>query len=640
MGQFNKNLETLRANYDSEQLSYLADTPKEKFEPREDLNIHFHQLQEPYDFEENREEIRLSSVVEDVKDDIIGDSFDESSKSKKRHKGYPKKYFDPTDSEYEEKNGKTYYYFNVEKTLRKHNLMKLTKLVRIEKLEKWTFNKPFWDRVAEKQHNSVEKLNNSTAHEQFIHDLKNRIIKICAACLAVLAIFSYVSLSMIPSQKFQKAGTMLSSENYEQAYNAFTQLGNYKGSYVYAHYCEGQMALKSGDYDKAKKCFSDLKDYKSYFSQKIKIDDLINEADYQKAISDYNASDFETAKSEFKSLSTYKESINYYYKCSCEIAEQLYSDGNVYDAIDNLYEAGNANFETAHDRLVELADDIYEEGMGAYNLEDYDTAVKDFSFLKTYQYKDSEDMYIQCSYKNALIQYSNGNYEEAQKTFASFEEYKDSYALFKECTYMLAKQEYAENAANSIEKYTSIKGYKDTNNVLSSPRMVLYGKWRITEQDAMKIDPVEFSFQSKGLFFTNTPISGVAISTDATSYEYTWQNNCYTAMDSAYTMSVNFPASEINDGDVNKITLVCNNGSNTYSYTCERVQTYLEMINDSNNIQNTENEKQTLNQQISSEVQEYIEKKTDKIINGQKISFKKEAANTITDENTGEEEQQ
>lgn len=57
--------------------------------------------------------------------------------------------------------------------------------------------------------------------------------------------------------------------------------------------------------------------------------------------------------------------------------------------------------------------------MGAYNLEDYDTAVKDFSFLKTYQYKDSEDMYIQCSYKNALIQYTNGNYEEAQKTFAS-----------------------------------------------------------------------------------------------------------------------------------------------------------------------------------------------------------------------------
>lgn len=106
MGQFNKNLETLRANYDSEQFAYLADTPKEKLEPREDLNIHFHQLQEPYDFEENREEIRLSSVVEDVKDDIIGDSFDKSSKSKKRHKGYPKKYFDPTDSEYEEKNGK------------------------------------------------------------------------------------------------------------------------------------------------------------------------------------------------------------------------------------------------------------------------------------------------------------------------------------------------------------------------------------------------------------------------------------------------------------------------------------------------------------------------------------------------------
>lgn len=48
---------------------------------------------------------------------------------------------------------------------------------------------------------------------------------------------------------------MLSSENYEQAYNAFTQLGNYKGAFVYAHYCEGQMALKSGDYDKAKNVF-------------------------------------------------------------------------------------------------------------------------------------------------------------------------------------------------------------------------------------------------------------------------------------------------------------------------------------------------------------------------------------------------
>ena len=107
-----------------------------------------------------------------------------------------------------------------------------------------------------------------------------------------------------------------------------------------------------------------------------------------------------------------------------------------------------------------MADEIYNKAMNAYGTNDYNAALNDFSFLGSYKYKDSQDMFTQCSYQQALECYKKGEYNDAILNFEAIIDYKDSASLIKECTYKLGNQSYSFNPVNSIAQFESIKGIK------------------------------------------------------------------------------------------------------------------------------------------------------------------------------------
>lgn len=607
--------------FDDAQIDYINSTPENERLPQPELNIHFNQLQAPVShivFSESK-----TPIEELFEDKHLESAKEKNTLNDKKYKGYPKRYPDPTDEEYEEKNGKYYYYFNITKTLRIHNLIFIEKIIPKGKLEKWTYNRPFLDKYAQRQHKKVVALNEMSAREQFWHDIKVRMIKAGIIVSVALVSFLYVKYSAIPSYRFEKASTLMNSEDYENAYYLYNGLGNYNQSFVYAKYCEGQMCLRVGKFDQAKDCFIKLEDYQEYFSEDIDMTQMEHESDYLKAIDMYNQRMFNDAKILFKSIYKYSNSTEYYYKCCYQQAMESYDNGDIYAAIDDLYEAGSADYADSHDMLIKLADEIYNKALSAYNEKDYESALNDFSFLKSYRYKDSEDMYTQCSYSQALDCFNNGEYKEAASDFDRIKDYKDSISLNHECVYRIGKQAYSLNPASSILKYETITGYKDVNSILCSNRLSLYGKWNIIEQNGSTIEPIEFTYTDNDEFFTDTPLSGVAISTEAMPYKYKWSEDHFEALDGEYKMTVTAQDNKLNkEYLINCVLLECTNGSNTYTYLCERTMTYSDMINLSDET-DEEYADMSLNEIISEQIKKYIDKKIDAIVekDGEEISL-------------------
>ena len=610
----NKSVESVQIDFSDEQKAYIENTPPEERRAQDSLNIHFHQLQEPVSFaiivpkKEKRQEVLPE--VEFEKEEDTGRK--KKTTRKKAHKGYPKEYFDPTDREFEPKDGKTYVYFNVEKSLRKYHLTKITKIIPIAKLEKWTYDKAFFDKIAEKQHAKAEKLNALSADKQYKRDWKVRLIALGSVTFVFLLGGMYIKSVYLPNKAFEKGGNLMAAEKYDEAYYEFNKLGTRDNAHVYAKYCEGQMQIKTEHYDKAKECFTLLLDYQNLFANDISIEKMVQKCDYLKAKDLYNAEDFEGAKALFKSVYQYEDATTYYYKCSCEIADSYYVNGDYYTAIDSMYEAGNAGYEDAHNRLLNMADELYNKGRVAYDDKNYEEAQKIFKFLSEYKFKDSKDRYTQCSYNAAMEKFTAGNYTEAETSFNRISEYKDSVALMKESTYNLAQQTAYDNPVKSIKLYEKIKDYKDANEILTGNRLVLYGRWNITELNDSKITPIEFSFYDGGLFYTKTQISGVAISTDATPQSYIWINDHFSAIEDTYQMSIEVNESSLNTQySVNDLTLICTYNDNTYRYRCERTMSYTEMLKADNTVKDTEETTLTLNQMIEQEIKAYISKKTD-----------------------------
>lgn len=633
---FNETIYDFFAKCSNAQMEYINNTEPGKRAANPALNLHFHQLQEPMIFVASSPEPSQSADISDILNqnntasEALFENIENKDKAakkpkrKKEYKGYPKKYIDPTDAEYEEKDGNYYYFFNIEKTLRKYNLMKITKLIPLSKLEDMTFDKAFFDNIAQKQHAKTELLNSYSGAQQHARDIKIRLIKTAVLLFSASLIFLYVSKVYMPKKAFEQGSTYLSSSDYENGYYVFSELGTYNDSYVYAKYCEGQMLIKKKEYDEAKECFELLLDYQDKFTEAISIQDFIYKCSYLKAIDLYNNSEYEEAKRIFKSIYKYEDATTYYYKCSCEIANQYYEQGDLYQAVENLYEPGTANYEDSYDRLITIADQIYNNAVASYNLGNYEEALADFKFLADYSYKDSETMVTQCSYQYALDLFEESNYTEARESFSEITEYKDSLALMKESTYQLAEQAYYQNPVTSISIYETILDYKDADDILTADRLCLYGRWNIIEQDSSVINPIEFSFYNGGLFYTKTQISGVAISTDATPYSYIWKSDHFEAINGEYTIYIEPIIDESYNGySVDKIILICSNSTNTYKYSCERIYSYTEMIKKDNSVEDKEETILTLNQIISNQINDYIDKKTDGVvvINGTEVEI-------------------
>lgn len=533
---------------------------------------------------------------------------------------YPKVYEDPTDEEIDEKTGKPYYYFNFTKTIEYSKLKFLGKILPTKAIDEVLYDKGAFDRIAEMQHEKTTRLNNMSAAEQYSRDNRNIAITVFVMAIFIFSIVFKVFFDIMPDRNYEIAMNYLNNKDYENAYYTFNDLGDKELSIYYAKYSEAKMYYKYEKYEEAKEAFTLLLPYQDavFKNLHINIQDEINECSYQIALTYYYANDYETAKNIFKEIYTYSDSTERYYECGYQIARQI--DTNWQDnedlkkALKYYYRVRNYSKSDVSSSILRIQETLYDNATNFYNQKNYEEALDIYEYLAIFNYTDvtdgvsAKDMVSQCTYRYGLDLYANRQYESARKVLTEIPWYKDSYVLSKECVYNIAKILYNNNPVASIAEFNKIIGYKDTNDILYSSRLTLYGKWKVTEMNGSIITPIEFSFYDDGQFRTNKQILAVAISTDATPIYYKWNGEAFITDDGRYSINLSY------DLESNKLNMSCSGPTQVVNYVCSRLMTYEEMIVSENNEANTQTGEETLNQRFRTLIQDYVDKKTDNIV--------------------------
>ena len=117
----------------------------------------------------------------------------------------------------------------------------------------------------------------------------------------------------------------------------------------------------------------------------------------------------------------------------------------------------------------------YKRAMELYNQEYYDEALAILEPLG--EYKDSQDLVLECKYGAAVDLMENGEYLEAREVFCEITDFKDSAELTLECGYRQAiefmeNEEYAE--ARGV--FRILEGYKDSATKLDECGINIYGE--------------------------------------------------------------------------------------------------------------------------------------------------------------------
>lgn len=602
--------------------TFNPNPPKDKIagknfnDPSLDIIYGYEYLERRKELEERRKEERKKKLEEIKREEEAQKAKQKkaSNKPKKEIKvpdKYPKTYIDPTDMEIDEKTGKPFYYFNFRKTLHNSKFRFLAKVLPMNAIEEVFYDKDFLDTIAERQHEKCERLNMLSASEQYLRDMRVMGAKIGVLCVFMIAVFFKVVYSIIPSNNYDAATELFIARNYEQAYYGFSELGAYENAVYYAKYSEGKMFYKTEQYAEAQEAFELLLPYQEIFDKlNITIQNDVYECRYQIALSHYYNNQYEEAKNIFRDIYTYADATEYYYKCGYAIADKLYEEGNYELALKYFYQVRNSATSDAEERMLKICDVLYADVMKLYDGKQYDSALEKFKYLAIYKYSNAEEMVYQCTYRYGLDLFKNRQYESARKTLSAIPEYKDSYALQKECIYHIADILYDNNPVESIAEYKKIRGYKESDNILYSSRLVMYGKWEITELNGSKIPAVEFSFYDDGKFRTDKQILSVAISTEANPISYTWDGEKFTALDGAYLITPAY------DQAKNELTITCTETetSKVNVYKCRNLMNYDKMILSESNSGETDVGEMTLNQEFEKLIQQYIEKKTDRLV--------------------------
>lgn len=526
-------------------------------------------------------------------------------------KGFPREYYDPTDREVDPVSGEEGFFFNIEKTLRKHNALFISKVIPIRVLDRMTYNKPFFDNYAVKQHEKTVQLNNSSAQDQYKYETKKKAIKIGSVIVVILAIFLLITMKILPDKKYEQAMTYYNEQSWDEAYAAFEEIINYRDSAYYAKFSEAMINLANREYDKATENFELLSKYQEYFD--VSMEDMLSECKYQEAKHLVIDGDLNKAMMIFATIQDYKDSVDCYYRAGYRVAEKYAEAGETEKALDAFFAI--KAYDDAQSRVESMASSMYEDAVNYYKSKNYEKASAIFSYLSKYSYKDCKAMVDQCTYRTGLNNYAIGKYEEARKCFEQVPKYKDSHAMYKECTYNIAKAKYATSIEDSLLEYSMIPEYRNVATILKQPVFLLYGSWQITEMKDNPCPVIDFTFNKGGLFQSEKQVQYVAISTAANPISYKWNGKAYATSMGGYTIT----AAPI---DANTIKMTCSEPGKTTYFTCVRTKSFYDLINVDKQDEEIPEDEAERDEIITEIMQDFINKKLDGVItfNGKKYN--------------------
>ena len=330
---------------------------------------------------------------------------------------------------------------------------------------------------------------------------KKKIILVTSIVIALIVAGGLATnFYFIPKGKYDNAVKMMEAGQYQDAYNAFSALGDFSdsgirmrqveanyyysiGAYdnvgdIYAtlpekyqdhasdfvsQYNDAKAQMEEGKYDEAITAFTKLGNYSDS-------KELITEATYRKAGHYAEQGLYDEAIAIYTNLGEYSDSTNLLTQAK---ADKLYASGDytgalkIYATLDQKYHTNAKGYEK-----------LYSDALALQNEGKYDEAVSAFTAIA--DYSDSSTQIMQSKYLKANALATSGNYQDAITLFDGLGDYSDSKSLSKKASadklydakdyssaysiYATLGEAYQTHAADYTSMYNSAKALLDAGN--------------------------------------------------------------------------------------------------------------------------------------------------------------------------------
>ena len=267
---------------------------------------------------------------------------------------------------------------------------------------------------------------------------RKRIIVFTGAGLLALIILFLITGFIVIQSKYSKAGKLLESGSYTNAYNAYQSIRWYRDSEeksLTSSYEQAKSFMNSEKYEAALQKFNELGTFKDseQFAKTCQ-----KYLDYNDAVLIMRRGGYLQAKEIFDRLGNFLDSRAYANECQNEsdykTCVSLIDQGDYQKALDNLIELGK--YKDSVEMAVYCQNMLnYQEAVSLMDSGDYQAALDMFEILRDFE--DSENKIAVCSdyvtYSMAEEELTNGNNFDAYMLFGSISYFSDAEQRQAEC---------------------------------------------------------------------------------------------------------------------------------------------------------------------------------------------------------------
>jgi len=153
------------------------------------------------------------------------------------------------------------------------------------------------------------------------------------------------------------------------------------------------------------------------------------------------------------------------------------------------------------------------------------------------------------------------DYDNALILFEKNKNYKDSRTMIKNINYIQGLSYLDNDGAKAFQSFIKSYNFKDSNDYLKYPNIVLYGSWSVTQENGITVDESVFKFYLSG----NTSAKGLKLIEDL--YVYDYEKNLFTSDNSTIKVSIK---------DVDNITIEITSDKEQVSYSLQRTESLID----------------------------------------------------------------
>ena len=299
--------------------------------------------------------------------------------------------------------------------------------------------------------------------EESVSKLKKQLRVFVPAALVIALIALIVIKAVLPavekSNSYKNAYSLLEQNQFDEAADAFTLLGDYKDSSQMVSECVYRKAAslaEQKEYEEAINLYNSIIEYSDSKEKISEVEDLWKGDDYKAAITLYETDEKEKAIDAFKKLGDYKDSEEKVKEISYSLASDKLTDKDYAGAI-SLFET-ISDYKDSKDQVKKAKYSLAKE---SFENEDFAKANSLFSELGAYE--DSENMAIESNYQLACKYLDEENYNAAIDLFTRLGEYSDSADQLLEAKYLYCENNLKSSDSKTKEYLAELteKQYKD-----------------------------------------------------------------------------------------------------------------------------------------------------------------------------------